>query len=78
VTLEVRSSLLAVLAGKMTSSEICEQRAAEARVRAEQSVYPDEREAWLTAASEWTKIAHQPINGLMGTRTYAVRARQLP
>ena len=36
------------------------------------------KEVWLTAASEWTKLAHQPINGLMGafTRTYAGRARQ--
>ena len=64
----------------MTSTEICEKRAEEARTRAERSVSPDEREVWLTAASEWTKLAHQPINGLMGafTRTYAGRARQFP
>ena len=62
----------------MTSTEICERKAEEARTRADQSVLPGEREIWLTVASEWTKLAYQPINGLIGKRTYAVRARQLP
>jgi hypothetical protein len=49
----------------MSSTEICEKRAEEARTRAEQSVYPGEREAWLWVASEWRKLAHQPINDNM-------------
>jgi hypothetical protein len=61
----------------MTSTEICERKAEEARSRAEQSVYPDEREAWLTVASEWTKIAHQRLTGLLGKRTFAAKGTSL-
>ena len=51
----------------MGSTEICEKRAEEAHTRAEQSVYPGEREAWLSVASEWMKLARtHPINGVMG------------
>jgi hypothetical protein len=64
----------------MTSTEVCQRRSEEARVRADQSVYPDEQEAWLTVASEWMKLAHQPIHGLMEAfrRTYAGRSRKFP
>ena len=52
---------------QMGSTEMCEKRAEEARTRAELSVFPDEREAWLSVASEWTKLARtHPINGVMG------------
>ena len=66
----------------MGSTEICEKRAEEAHTRAEQSVYPSEREAWLNVASEWSKLAQtcgRPINGVMGTligQIYSGRAPQ--
>jgi hypothetical protein len=54
---------------RVNRQDICERKAEEARTRAERSVYPDEREAWHTVASEWTKTARQPISCLMGKRT---------
>jgi hypothetical protein len=67
----------------MGSTEICKKRAEEAHTRAEQSVHPGEQEAWLRAASEWSKLAQtcdHPITGVMGalTRIYSGRSPQFP